>query len=150
MSPAVTNATITLTSEVENVMSTLVDILDRESEAVRVSNFASFREIQNDKFSMLSRYRSLMETLQRQTDSLSKVDPKVIERLRASSEKFKVSAKRNTLALESGRNSMQRIVDRIVRCARDTIHGDRQSYNKKGQARTNTQLPLSVQVNEVL
>ncbi len=150
MSPAAINATITLTSEVESIMATLTDILDRESQAVQASDFKAFRGIQNDKFAMLTRYRSMMDTLARQTLNLSQADPKILDRLRASNEKFKTSAKRNTQALEAGKNSMQRIVDRIVRCARDHVQGSRQTYNKKGQAGTKTQLPLSLQVNEVL
>jgi hypothetical protein len=150
MSPAITNATITLTSEVENIMSTLTDILDRESQAVHASDFKSFRDIQNDKFAMLTRYRSMMDTLQRQTPNLNKADPKIIERLKASNDKFRESAARNSLALEAGRNSMQRIVDRIVRCARDTVHGNRHTYNKKGESGNKSQAPLSLQVNEVL
>jgi hypothetical protein len=150
MSPAVTNATITLTTEVENVMLTLTDILDRESDAVQASDFRAFRDIQSDKFAMLSRYRSLMDTLQRQSASLSLVDSRVIDRLRASSEKFRLSTDRNAKALDSGRASIQRIVDRIVRTARDTIHANRQTYNRKGYADAKTQIPVSIQVNEVL
>ena len=150
MSPAITNATITLTSEVENIMATLTDILERETTAVHASDFKSFRDIQNDKFAMLTRYRSLMDTLQRQTPNLSQADPKVIERLQVSRDKFRDAAVRNGSALEAGRNSMQRIVDRIVRCARDTVHGSRHTYNKKGESGTKTQIPLSLQVNEVL
>ena len=150
MSPAITNATSTLTSEVETILNTLTDVLERESEAVQTSNFKSFREIQNDKFAMLTRYRSLMDTLTRQTSMLSKSDPRVLDRLRASNEKFRAAAGRNSQALEAGRNSMQRIVDRIVRCARETIHGNRQTYDKKGYSNAKTALPLSLQVDQVL
>lgn len=150
MSPAATNATITLTSEVENLMGTLCDLLNRESDAVQQSNFPAFREIQDDKFALLTRYHCLMETLQRQSGVLSKADPKVLDRLRASSEKFKAATQRNSKTLESGKNSMQRIVDRIVRCARDAVHGDRQTYNKRGISGAKTQSPLSIQINQVL
>ena len=148
MSPAMTNATITLTAEVESLMGTLCALLDRESEAVQTSDFDAFRAIQNDKFAMLTRYRALMETLQRQSSLFSKTDTVVLDRLKTISAKLKDSTARNGQALEAGRNSMQRIVDRIVRCARETVHANRQSYTSAGRA--GAQSPFSLQVDEVL
>lgn len=150
MSPAMNNATRTLTSEVESVMETLCGLLDRESDAVQASDFNTFRSIQNDKHALLTRYRALMDTLQRQSGALKTADKAILDRLKLAAKKFKVSTDRNASALEAGRNSMQRIVDRIVKCARDTVHANRQSYTKQGHAHLGSAGPLSIQVNEVL
>jgi hypothetical protein len=149
MSPAMTNAAITLTAEVESIMSTLCDLLDRESEAVRTSDFDAFRDMQSDKLAMLTRYKSIVETLQRQSATLSSADAALLERLKKSSKKFLESSDRNTRTLEAGRQSMQRIIDRIVRGARETVHANRQSYNKQGHA-NGMQSPLCIQMDEVL
>jgi hypothetical protein len=55
-----------------------------------------------------------------------------------------------TQTLESGKQSMQRLVDRIVRGARETVHANRQSYTKDGHGKIGTKAPLSIQVDQVL
>ncbi|MCB1538895.1 MAG: hypothetical protein H6865_05765 [Rhodospirillales bacterium] len=140
---------MTLTSEVEAIMDTLCGLLDRESNAVKGADFVTFKSVQEDKFAMLTRYKSLMETLQRQAPALKGGDQALRERLRLAGERFSAAAERNARVLEAGRNSMQRIVDRIVRSARETVHADRQTYTRKGRAGT-TQAPLSIQVDTVL
>ncbi len=148
MSPAAANAALTLTVEVETIMGTLCDLLDRETDAVKVADFNAFKTMQDDKFALLTRYRSLMDTLQRQAPMLKGVDNAATERLRNATRRFKTSTARNAQALEAGRASMQRIVDRIVRTARDTVHGNRQAYTKKGMT-SSPKSPLSLQMDEV-
>jgi len=149
MSPAMTNATLTLTSEVESLIDTLCDLLDRETDAVKNSDFETFKSMQKDKVSLLSRYRAIMETLQRQKAQFAGADAVITERLKATAEKFTASAARNTQMLESGRASMQRIVDRIVRAARETVHGQSHVYRKNGTS-AGPRGALSIQVDEVL
>jgi len=149
MSPAMTNAAITLTSEVESVLGSLSDLLDIESDAVQASDFDAFRNLQNDKFALMTRYRALMETLTHQAPFLKQAGDTVVGRITTATERLQASTKRNALMLESGRNSMQRIVDRIVRAARETVHADRQSYNRNGRSH-NGGGTLSIRVDEVL
>lgn len=149
MSPAMTNATLTLTNEVESLIDTLCDLLDRESDAVRASDYETFKSMQGDKVSLLTRYRAVMETLQRQKSQWQGVDSVITERLKATADKFGASAARNAATLEAGRASMQRIVDRIVRAARETVHGNSHVYKRNGTSNT-PRSPLSIQVDEVL
>lgn len=149
MSPAMTNATVTLTTEAEGLMSTLCDLLDRESSAVQASDFKVFRAIQSDKFAMLTRYRALMDTLHHQSETMAGANAIITDRLKDSAVKFKASLSRNAQTLEAGKQSTQRILDRIVRSAREQVHGTRQTYTKKGHT-NEVQSPLSIQINEVL
>ena len=80
MSPAMANATTTLTSEAESLMSTLCDLLDRESNAVQESDFKLFRSIQDDKFAMLTRYRALMDTLHHQSKTITGANAIITDR----------------------------------------------------------------------
>ncbi|HEY8964150.1 MAG TPA: hypothetical protein VIN59_06795 [Alphaproteobacteria bacterium] len=150
MSPAMTNAAITLTSEVENVLGTFADLLDRESDVVQVCDFEGFKSLQNDKFALLSRYRALMETLKYQGPQLKGAGEAITNRLNAATIRLQESAKRNTTTLERASGSMQRITDRIVRAARETIYADRQTYNGNGRSALNPAIPVSMQINEVL
>lgn len=148
MSPAMANATMTLTSEVESLIDTLCDLLDRESAAVQQADYATFKGMQSDKVSLLTRYRAIMDTLTRQKAQLESADAAITDRLKAVARKFAISADRNTRALDAGRASMQRIVDRIVRAARETVHGNSQVYKRNGT--TSARMSLSIQVDEVL
>lgn len=150
MSPAMTNAAITLANEAEIVMGSLCDLLDRETEAVRASDFDAFRNLQNDKFTMLTRYKSLVETLDRQRDTVKNSGEAVAKRLKVTLDRFRASSQRNAVALEAGSNSMRRITDRIVRSARETVHANRQVYNSKGVSGPGKQVPLSIKIDEVL
>lgn len=148
MSPAMVNATLTMTSEIESLIDTLCDLLDRETDAVAKADYETFKSMQNDKVSLLTRYRAIMDTLLRQKSQLAGADDIVTKRLKAVSAKFSASAERNTRMLDAGRASMQRIVDRIVRAARETVHGNSQTYRKNGT--TSARQSLSIQVDEVL
>lgn len=150
MSPAMTNAAITLTSEVETVLGTLADLLDRESDAVQASEFDVFKGLQNDKFALLSRYRALMETLKYQAPHLKNAGDTITSRLTTATEHLQSSIKRNTATLERGAASMQRITDRIVRTARDHIYADRQSYKQDGRSGITAKTPVSMRIDEVL
>lgn len=150
MSPAMTNAVITLTSEVENLMGMLSDLLDRESEAVQSSDFETFRGMQNDKMALFSRYKSLMDTVQRQGSTLKSAGDPVTERLKKSIARFQSSAEKNAQTLEGGTKSMKRILERIVRATRETVHGSRQTYNKSGSVDSKSNGPLCIKVDEVL
>lgn len=150
MSPAMTNAAITLTSEVEAVLGTFSDLLDRESDAVQQSDFLTFKNMQNDKFAMLSRYRALMETLKYQAPTLKEAGDGITGRLSSATERLQSSLQRNSAALQRGSQSMQRIADRIVRATRETIYADRQAYKNDGRSAVNPATPLSIRVDEVL
>jgi len=150
MSPAMTNAAITLTSEVESVLATLSDLLDRESDAVQDCDFGSFRDMQNDKFAMLTRYQALMETLKYQAPHLKDAGETVTSRLTSVTSRLQNSLKRNAETLERGSASMQRITDRIIRAARETVYADRQSYKNDGRSNLTPGAPLSIRVDEVL
>lgn len=150
MSPAMTNAAITLTSEVEAVLGTFAALLDRESEVVQASDFDAFQSMQNDKFAMLTRYRALMETLKYQAPQLKAAGEPVAERLNAATARLQESVKRNAGALDRASNSMKRITDRILTAARETLYADRQSYRKDGRSNLNPATPVSMRLDEVL
>lgn len=149
MSPAMNNATMTLTSEVENILETLCGLMDRETAAVQNADFEIFKSLQSDKISLLGRYRSLMDTLQRQVPNLKQAGDGVTSRLKTAATRFQDSADKNAKALERGRQSMQRILDRIVRATRDTVHSNRQTYTKNGASHNGNSGPLSIRIDEI-
>lgn len=150
MSPATTNALNTLTLEAEAVLTTLSDVLDTETIAVRMSDFKTFRSVQNDKNALFARYKTLMETLSKKAKHLREAPEATAERLRKTVHRFHKSVADNTVALEAGSRSIQRITDRIVKGARETAQANRQSYNYSGQTKHNSPLPVSIRVDEVL
>ncbi len=150
MSPAMNNAATTLASETESVIGMLCDLLDRETGAVTQADFKAFAAMQNDKIMMFGRYKSLMETLTRQNAMLKEADAAITTRIKILINRFQETVSTNSKALETGRQSMQRITDRIVRTARETVYADRQTYNSKGASGYNTKTPLNLKVNEVL
>lgn len=150
MSQASLNAQKTLAAEAEAVLSSLCELLDRETDAVRSADFTTFRSIQADKHAMLARYRSLMETINKQNLTAATASEEVAARLKAIVTRFHDTAERNTKALEAGRNSIQRITDRIIKGARESVTANRTAYNYQGHASLNTKSPLSIKVDEVL
>ena len=129
MSQASLNAQKTLAAEAEAVLSSLCELLDRETDAVRSADFTTFRSIQADKHAMLARYRSLMETINKQNLTAATASEEVAARLKAIVTRFHDTAERNTKALEAGRNSIQRITDRIIKGARESVTANRTAYN---------------------
>lgn len=150
MSAAMTNAALSLTQEAENLIDTLTDFLDRETQAVQAADYQVFRSMQNDKFVLLSRYQSLIETLRHQKQTFSAADNTVIERLQEKCASFATSAQRNQRALESGQKSMARILTRIVNTTRETVKADRVVYGRTGKTQYGDKSPLSIKLNETL
>ncbi len=150
MSPASTNAAITLVSETETVMGMLSDLLDRETAAVQMSDFKECSDIQTDKIMMFNRYRNLQDTLKRQSETIRGAGEPVAKRMTDAIERMQVAAKRNAQALEVGHRTMQRLTDRIVRGARASVYAGRQTYNKQGRTSANLQAPLKLKINDVL
>jgi ElaB/YqjD/DUF883 family membrane-anchored ribosome-binding protein len=147
---AINNAANTMATEIELILNTLCDLLDRETMAVRTSDFEDFKNLQADKFAMLTRYKSLMETVSTQNHILKNTSDALKKQLNDMAARFQQSTERNIKALEAGRKSMQRISDRIVRCARDTVHATRQTYNNNGNSSINSKTPVSLKIDEVL
>jgi hypothetical protein len=150
MSQAQTNAANTLASEAETVLSALCELLDYETNAVRNADFNTFRSIQSDKHAMLARYKSLMDTVTKQSAASPPVNEVLAQRLKVIINRFHESADRNAKTLEAGRNSVQRITDRIIKGARETINANRQTYNYAGHSSANNKGPISVRVDEIL
>lgn len=150
MSPAMTNAAITLTSEVESVLGAFADLLDLESDAVQSSDFDTFKGLQNDKFAMLSRYRALMETLKYQAPHLKSADQSITARLNSATTRLQTSVTRSADTLDRASRSMQRLTERIVTAARETLYADRQSYKQDGRSGINSTTPVSMRIDEIL
>lgn len=147
---AATNAAETLAAEAETILSALCGLLDRETEAVKAADFESFKEMQADKCAMLARYKALNDTLKKQSATIKALNDAMKDRLRETTKRFQTSSDRNLKALEAGRASMQRISERIIRCARETVHATRQTYNRNGYSSLNAQTAVSLKVDEVL
>lgn len=148
MSPAQTNAAITLTSEVEIVVGALSELLDRETDTIREADFQGFSDLQTDKIALLSRYRNLIETLQKQTGDFAHASDAIKQRLKICETRLRQSTSTNKVALEGGISSMTRIMNRVVNAARETINKNRTTYTKSGK--TSGGGTLSISVNEVL
>jgi acetylglutamate kinase len=147
---AITNAANTMAAEAENLLSALCDLLDRETTAVRASDFEGFKNLQADKFAMLTRYKSLMDTIKTQSHVFKNVSDTLKKQLQDAAARFEKSTTHNIKALDAGSKSMQRITDRIIRCARDTVHATRQTYNNHGNSSINSKTPVSLKLDEVL
>lgn len=148
MSPAAINATITLTNEIESVIDALAELLDRETEAVTSADFATFKVLQNDKMALMTRYRALIETTQKQTENFTTANDTIKERLQSAATRLDKSVGYNKSALEGGTRSMQRIMERVITAAKETLNEGRTTYTKGG--RTSGGGTLSISLNEIL
>lgn len=148
MTPAMANATLTLTGEIETIIDSLINLLDLEVDAIKSADFKSFTALQNDKVALLTRYKALIETTQKQSSNLQTAPDTIKERLREAAQKLDASLQVNKAALEGGLSSMQRIMDRVVNAARETLNQSRTTYTKAG--RTSGGTTLSITMDEVL
>ncbi|MBU6234479.1 MAG: hypothetical protein KGQ41_01425 [Alphaproteobacteria bacterium] len=149
MSPASNNALNTLALEAESILGTLGDLLDRETDAVRTADYTTFRDLQNDKNALYNRYRTLLEAIKLRAPQIKEAPDATAERLRKVAARFHSSVEKNMYALDAGSKSVQRVTDRIVRAARESVQS-RQSYSPKGHAGQVAGQPISVKVDEVL
>jgi hypothetical protein len=140
----------TLRGDVLNVLSVLDDfsaLLTAETAALKKNDFKAVDALQAHKRELAKRYHDMIVTLAAKPETLSGVEVPLRERLIKARTEFTRLLQENLTVLENMKKSTQRLVDRILDVARQSVTEDRHhayAHTGKAEAARSTSLSLSL------
>lgn len=117
---------------VEQILSKLTTCLNQETEAIIQNNRNAADALQAEKIRLMEQYRSLSETLEKDTNVLDSIDPSVRDHLRKVSGEFQAALGTNAKAIKGAHNAVTRLMNRILNVARRTVTEGQSQYNANG------------------
>lgn len=125
----------TQAEELIAVMQAFGNLLIKETEALRKTDFKTVDTLQAPKKLFAKQYHEKVETLFHRKEELSKLDLKIRERIIKDRTHFNVILEENMRALNAAQNGAKRLVDRILEIAREAVMDEKQTvYTAKGKA----------------
>jgi vancomycin resistance protein YoaR len=103
-----------------------------ETKAVLKNDKEAMAALQANKMTLMERYKSLSEGLERDKSALDQLDDDVRKHLKDVSAKFQTAMQDNLKAIKSAHNAVNRLMDRIMTTARRAVMQGQQQYNSKG------------------
>ncbi len=150
------NKTMTNDATIQDEVQMMLDLLDSftilleaETDALRSTQFDVVERLQGDKKSLAGMYQKQVTMLHDRGDEVATVDPSMKEKLIRARTQFTAVLQENLEALEAVRTSCQRLVNGIVRAARDAVV-DQPNYSAAGQTGNAGTGPVSISVNTTL
>lgn len=126
-----------LVLETMATIDTFAALLDHETQALKKSDFKAVDHLQTDKRNLAREYQAQVALLGERKDEMMSLDLPLREKLLKTRTKFTVTLTENTQALETMKNSAQRLIDRILEAARLSVADTTQtSYSGKGQVQS--------------
>lgn len=149
---AMTTEETTIQEEVQmmlDLLDSFTVLLEAETDALRSTQFEVVERLQDDKKSLAGMYKKQVTTLHDRGDEVATVDPSMKEKLIRARTQFTAVLQENLQALDAVRNSCQRLVNGIVRAARDAVV-DQPNYSAAGRTGGAGAGPVSISVNTTL
>lgn len=149
---AATN-TLPLKTEVLNILGVLENfskLLMDETLALKKSDFKTMDELQAQKREIAKIYQDMVTSLSQRQAEMSGLDGDLRERLIMTRMRFTHILQDNMVALENMKRSTQRLVNRILDVARDSVTEDthhKYSANGKMQSTKSSSLSLNLDQN---
>lgn len=143
-----------LRGEVMDVLAVLNDfsaLLTAETAALKKSDFKVVDGLQNDKRALAKRYHEMIVQLSARPDALTHVEEGLRDRLLRARTDFTRLLQENLTVLENVKKSTQRLVDRILDVARQTVTDDRHhAYAATGKTQAARSSSLSLTIDQSL
>lgn len=143
-----------LRADVMNVLSVLDDfsaLLTAETAALKSSDFEAVDCLQAHKRELAKRYHDMIVQLSTRPDALTAVDGSLRDRLLRARTDFTSLLQENLTVLENVKKSTQRLVDRILDVARQTVTDDRHhAYAASGKTQAARSSSLSLTIDKSL
>lgn len=143
-----------LRGDVMNVLSVLDDfshLLKQETEALRKNDFQTVDALQAHKREVAKRYHDMITLLSTQPNALMSVEPTLRDRLVKARTDFTRLLQENLTVLENVKKSTQRLVDKILDVARQSVTDERHhAYAASGKAQAARSSSLSLSIDKSL
>lgn len=143
-----------LRGDVMNVLSVLDDfshLLKQETEALRKNDFQTVDALQAHKRELAKRYHDMITLLSTQPNALMSVEPTLRDRLVKARTDFTRLLQENLTVLENVKKSTQRLVDKILDVARQSVTDERHhAYAASGKAQAARSSSLSLSIDKSL
>lgn len=139
-----------LRGDVMNVLSVLDDfsnLLQQETGALRKNDFDTVEGLQAHKRELAKRYHDMIVQLAAEPKALLNVEPGLRDKLVLARTDFTRLLQENLSVLENVKKSTQRLVDKILDAARQSVTDERHhayAASGKAQAARSTSLSLSL------
>lgn len=121
-----------LALSIEQVLTKLTLCLEKETQTILSNDKDGMNALQAEKMTLMERYKSLSESLERDKNALNQLDDDVHAHLKDISGKFQIAMQENLQAIKSAHNAVNRLVDRIMTTARRAVMQGQQQYNAQG------------------
>lgn len=143
-----------LRADVMNILSLLDDfsaLLSAETAALKKNDFKTVDTLQTNKRELAKKYHDLIVHLSAQSDALSGVEKSLHDRLLRARTDFTRLLQENLKALENVKRSTQRLVNKILDAARQSVTDDKHhAYASTGKAQTARSSSLSLTIDTTL
>lgn len=135
-------------NDLSSTVDHLVDILGRETVAVKEIDIKEFSSIQALKSDALNRYNTHLHGLLLQKEKMKMLPDTIKNRIRTFEEKLSIARMENMAALDRAGKSMMRLRDRIAQIARDTVIQNGASYGPNGRMYSNVRKAISTGLSD--
>lgn len=146
--------TLPLKTEVLNILATLEDfskLLLDETLALKKSDFKTMDDLQPKKRDIAKTYQDMVTSLSQRQGEMSGLDGDLRERLIMTRMRFTHILQDNMLALENMKRSAQRLVNRILDVARDSVTEEtHHKYSAGGKMQSTKSSSLSLSLDQTL
>lgn len=149
--PASTTSIKTQVQEILAVMLAFSNLLTRETEALRRSDFKAVDTLQADKRLFAQQYQDKIAALATQREAMLSLDLHTREKLMKERERFNKVLDENMYALDLAQHSTKRLVNRILEAARQAVVDNTQTnYGSHGRAMTYKSASMSINLDSSL
>lgn len=141
-----------LALKTEKLLKKLIHVLSQETLAMQSHNRSIANNMAQEKTQLLANYKSIQEQLKENPEILRQADEDVRTHLKEVMAEFEIILCDNIRAIQSGRNAVRRIMNRILTKARDSVEHTTKLYNSSGKMiKTSTHSTMTpVKINETL
>jgi hypothetical protein len=137
--------------EILAVITAFSNLLIKETEALKKSDFKTVDTLQADKKLFAKQYQAKIEALAAHKAELPALELTLREKLIKERSRFGVVLNENMQALERAQNSVKRLVNNILDTARHAILEDQQTnYSRGGKAMTYKSASTSLSTDQRL
>jgi hypothetical protein len=138
-----------LLTRAHNVMSELQDVLQQETEALKISDLRAALILQDKKIELTQRYEQIVQQAQNHQALMKASQSPMKAEIAALEASFKSTAEENKSALTTGKKSLERLVEKMLETVRKVVGQNQHSaYNASGSMSGNTTRSMPINVDQ--
>lgn len=124
-------------------------LLQQEASALQKSDYTTFQNLQGAKLEMAHAYQDAVLSFEEQGDQLQNMEAGDKKMLQECYARFREACKLNEAALLASRTVAERVVNLVMKAARQTVM-DGPAYCAMGRQGISDKVPVHFKLNEVL